>query len=236
MNHEKLSKRLACVASFVPHQSRMADIGSDHAYLPCHLALSQHIAYAIAGEVVDGPFQSAKQHVESLQLTNKIDVRLGNGLDVLCEQDNIDTLTICGMGGELIASILERGRLNHQLKTVQTLILQPNVAQRHVRQWLMAHQYTITNECIVMEHQKIYEIIVAKPAKEKVSYTPQQLEYGVYLPQEKAKAFVLRWQYELKKYEMILNSLTQSTKDESAKMNEIRYKIDEIKEILYGKR
>ena len=109
MNSEKLSKRLASVASFVEQGAILADIGSDHAYLPCHLVMEGRISKAIAGEVVKGPFESAVKNVRKKGLTDKITVRLGNGLEAVQENDGVDTITIAGMGGPLIASILHDG-------------------------------------------------------------------------------------------------------------------------------
>ncbi|MDR1567777.1 MAG: class I SAM-dependent methyltransferase, partial [Streptococcaceae bacterium] len=108
MNGEKLSKRLAMVASFVPKGARVADIGSAHAYLPVLLIKSGKISYAVAGEVAKGPFESAQQEVAKHSLDEQISVRLANGLAAISAADQIDTLTIAGMGGQLMTDILSK--------------------------------------------------------------------------------------------------------------------------------
>ena len=75
MNSEKLSKRLEAVAKYIPTGDRLADIGSDHAYLPCYMVQKELIPFAVAGEVVKGPYLSAKSHVEELKLSENIAVR-----------------------------------------------------------------------------------------------------------------------------------------------------------------
>ncbi|HAT55745.1 MAG TPA: tRNA (adenine(22)-N(1))-methyltransferase TrmK, partial [Lactobacillus sp.] len=125
MDADHLSKRLAAVASYVPKSARIADIGSDHAYLPVYLAKRNQIAFAVAGEVVDGPFENAVSEIAAQRLTDKIDARLGDGITVLRPEDRIDTIVIAGMGGTLISDILERGW--QHLSGQERLVLQPNV-------------------------------------------------------------------------------------------------------------
>ena len=159
--------RLRTVASFVKENTILADIGSDHAYLPCFLVHEGVISKAIAGEVVKGPFESAQKQVISEGLQNNIDVRFGNGLEVITDNDNVQTVTIAGMGGPLIASILETGK--EKLTTVDTLILQPNVHAKAIREWAIQEQWKIDQEAILEEHDKIYEILVLVKGQMKLS-------------------------------------------------------------------
>ena len=109
MEFTKLSNRLDLVASFVPAGARLLDVGSDHAYLPIALLQEGKIEAAIAGEVVEGPYQSALQNVADNGLEDKIEVRLANGLVAFEPEDGISCITIAGMGGRLIADILAAG-------------------------------------------------------------------------------------------------------------------------------
>ncbi|HET2700900.1 TPA: tRNA (adenine(22)-N(1))-methyltransferase TrmK, partial [Streptococcus pneumoniae] len=104
-----ISKRLELVASFVSQGAILLDVGSDHAYLPIELVERGQIKSAIAGEVVEGPYQSAVKNVEAHGLKEKIQVRLANGLAAFEETDQVSVITIAGMGGRLIARILEEG-------------------------------------------------------------------------------------------------------------------------------
>ena len=110
MDAQNLSKRLAAVAAQVPKGSRLADIGSDHAYLPAHLLMAQQIDFAVAGEVVEGPFENMLKEVEHRGLADHLLPRLANGLDAIRKEDRIDTIAIAGMGGTLITKILDAGQ------------------------------------------------------------------------------------------------------------------------------
>ena len=155
-----INKRLKLVAEYVENR-RLADIGSDHAYLPIYLAKNNKIDYAVAGEIVEGPHKVSIKNVQEENLVGTIDCRKAAGLDAIELSDNIEVITICGMGGKLIADILEKGK--EKLANKPNLVLQPNVGENFVREKLQELGYEITAENIIEEDGHIYEIIVAKP-------------------------------------------------------------------------
>ncbi|MDR0691263.1 MAG: class I SAM-dependent methyltransferase, partial [Streptococcaceae bacterium] len=158
MNEIQLSNRLKKVASYIPEGARLADIGSDHAYLPIFCMLTGKISYAIAGELVEAPFEKALAQVDKNGLKSCLEVRLANGLEAVFLDDEIDVITIAGMGGTLISEILEHGLQKKRLSGKERLILQPNIGENSVRNWLMNNDYQISAEAIVEENEKIYEI------------------------------------------------------------------------------
>ena len=105
----KLSKRLETIASFVPEGSRIADIGTDHGYIPIHLVQEGKAKHASAMDVRKGPLLRAQSHIQEAGLIDAIEVRLSDGLLKL-EKDEADCVVIAGMGGELMIPILEEGR------------------------------------------------------------------------------------------------------------------------------
>ena len=221
----RLSKRLRAVAAFVQQGSRLADVGSDHAYLPLFLVEKGIIDYAVAGEVVQGPYQSALTNVAQAGKEKLIQVRLANGLSAIESSDQIDTITIAGMGGRLIADILEAGM--DKLVGVQRLILQPNNREDELRIWLQEQDFQIVAEELVTENQKFYEILVVEPGS--MELTPLEQRFGPCLLQEKSAVFLAKWQSELGK-------LTQSLERIPAQHQEdirlLQDKISAIKEVL----
>ncbi|GIN85459.1 SAM-dependent methyltransferase [Heyndrickxia sporothermodurans] len=209
MNINKLSKRLETVSSYIIKGSTFADIGSDHAYLPCY-AINKGIAdYAIAGEVVEGPYQTALQQVEDAELTKKIFVRKGDGLEVI-KPNEVDCITIAGMGGGLITTILEKGK--DKLEGVKRLILQPNIGAHSIRSWCVENNWEIIAEEILEEDQKIYEIIVAEKmlTNRLYSLTEASILLGPFLMKERNPAFIKKWTDELKQWELILARLKKA--------------------------
>lgn len=156
----KLSNRLQAVADYVTPGSRLADIGSDHALLPASLLLGGRCPRAIAGELNLGPMQAAQRQAAAAGLTDRLDVRQGDGLEVL-EPGEADTVTISGMGGALIRSILEKGKADGKLDSVRELVLQPNIGEDAVRSWLLEEQWYLDGETILEEDGKTYEILHA---------------------------------------------------------------------------
>ncbi|MBW3114301.1 MULTISPECIES: tRNA (adenine(22)-N(1))-methyltransferase [Bacillaceae] len=234
MNIQQLSKRLETVVSYIPKQSKIADIGSDHAYLPCYAVNKGIASSAIAGEVVKGPFLSAKKQVEDAQLTKEVEVRLGNGLEVIAPGE-VECITIAGMGGTLIASILEAGK--DKLTNDPRLILQPNVSARSIRTWLMDNEWDLIGEEILEEDDKLYEILIAEKGNPKSHYSKdieKELLLGPFLMKEKNAAFIKKWNQELHQWKNILNNMERAEKTEALEQrkNELNKKIKMVEEVL----
>ncbi|CUH94175.1 hypothetical protein P22_0241 [Propionispora sp. 2/2-37] len=155
-----LSKRLAAIARFVPQSSRLADIGTDHAYLPIFLIQKHVISSAIAGEVNTGPYRSAEETLKRFALKSQVSLRLGDGLSVL-HPGEAETVVIAGMGGPTIINILSQHPRVTQ--SVQRFIIQPMIATGLVRRWFVSHQWRIVAEDLVPEEGRLYEIVVAEP-------------------------------------------------------------------------
>lgn len=232
MEEIQLSKRLEQVASYIQKKAKLADIGSDHAYLPCALVQRDLIEWAVAGEVVKGPYEKAKKEVAYRGLEDKIEVRFGDGVEVINPEDDVDTITVCGMGGALIRDILKRGFEKGILKRKEKLILQPNVGEKTLRSFLMKNQYKIINEEIVKENDKIYEIIVAIPTVESVQYTDVELTFGPILLDNPTSTFKLKWNRELDKLFYIKEQLKKSKEFDSRKVKKLNNEIKQIEEII----
>ncbi|WP_339250594.1 tRNA (adenine(22)-N(1))-methyltransferase TrmK [Sporosarcina sp. FSL W8-0480] len=230
MNSDKLSERLTAVASYVETGAILADIGSDHAYLPCYLVRNKKISKAIAGEVVKGPFESAMKNVKKEGLENNIIVRLGNGLEVIEESDGVDTITIAGMGGPLIASILQEG--NTKLDGVKRLITQPNIHASSIREWAVENGWTIIDEEILKEDSKIYEILVLERGQ--ASYDELEMKFGPYLLNEKSPVFIEKWKRESDEWNRILDSLEKAgaTEEIHQRKEQLRKKIELVGRVL----
>ena len=221
-----ISKRLSIVASFVPQGAILLDVGSDHAYLPIELVESGKIERAIAGEVVVGPYQSALKNVKAHGLSEKIQVRLANGLAAFEETDQVSTITIAGMGGRLIATILEEGL--DKLSSVNRLILQPNNREDELRVWLQAHGFQIVTESILEEAGKFYEILVVEAGE--MTLSDSDIRFGPFLSKELSHVFVQKWQREASKLEFALSQIPEKNQEERQVLAE---KIQAIKEVLH---
>lgn len=222
-----ISKRLELVASFVPQGAILLDVGSDHAYLPIELVERGKIKSAIAGEVVEGPYQSAVKNVEAHGLKEKIQVRLANGLAAFEEADQVSVITIAGMGGRLIARILEEGL--DKLANVERLILQPNNREDDLRIWLQDNGFQIVAESILEEAGKFYEILVVEAGQMKLSAS--DVRFGPFLSKEVSPVFVQKWQKEAEKLEFALGQIPEKNLEERQVLVD---KIQAIKEVLHA--
>lgn len=161
----ELSPRLALLASWVPQNTSLADVGTDHGYLPVWLRLHGRICFAVASDLRKGPLERAKA-TGRLYGADGIDYRLGNGLSPV-RPEEAETIVIAGMGGENIAAILESAPWTAD--GYHTLLLQPQTHAEDLRRFLMDHGYTICREALVLDRGTIYPILEARTGKMQLS-------------------------------------------------------------------
>ena len=158
----QLSKRMSALASLVTEGSRLADIGTDHGYIPIALVQKGRSPSALAMDVGKGPLSRAREHIHSQGLDTYIETRLSDGLTELHEGE-ADTVLIAGMGGLLTVRILSSKR---EVLGGATLVLQPQSDLPSVRGWLAEEGYAITAEDLVLEDGKYYPMMRAQKCGE----------------------------------------------------------------------
>ncbi|MCI2774495.1 tRNA (adenine(22)-N(1))-methyltransferase [Staphylococcus petrasii] len=222
-----LNERLKAVSRYLL-PGMMADIGSDHAYLPIYALQNNLCQTAIAGEVIKGPFEAAQRNVTEYQFNHLINVRLGDGLSVINQDDNVQNITICGMGGPLIAKILNEGK--DKLENHPRLILQSNIQTEVLRQTLQSLNYEIIAEEIIEEKGHIYEIVVSEYNDNIERLNKFNLKFGPKLIEHKTSIFYKKWRRELEALEHIRKQLNSEVHHE--RLKEIENEISLIKEVL----
>lgn len=165
----QLKKRLYTVSTLVPHGARVADIGTDHGFLPIYLTGMGISPYCIACDIKEKPLASAKENIAKIGFTN-IEARLGNGLEPILPNE-VDCITIAGMGGEVISSILDAAPWVKDKK--YTLILQPMTSADSLRGYLCENGFTISRELACEENHKVYTVMQATYSGE--CFTPSEL-------------------------------------------------------------
>ncbi|MBR2452518.1 MAG: SAM-dependent methyltransferase [Clostridia bacterium] len=209
-----LTPRLEKIASLVPQNRCTADIGTDHAYIPIYLVKTGIAKQAIASDIKRGPLLRAKENTEKYNLTERIDLRLGGGLSTLSPCD-AEVIIIAGMGGILIADILEESRT--VTDSAKLLILQPMTAVLELREYLISHGFSIESEHLESEDEKLYNIIVAKPNGE-CHYTKKELYLGKGLTETSPHLFPQYKAEVIKKLSRRAEGLKSSEKDENKQL------------------
>jgi len=158
----ELSKRLAAVAGLIPKNTKIADIGTDHAYLPVFLAEQGWITGAVASDNKEGPCRAARKTIAEYQLTDKITVRQGDGLATL-KPGEVEVIILAGMGGLTICSILTAGSAMLKANGFSHLVVQPMTDSDAVRKWAEKNGWGIVQEDLAAEGDKLYEMFVLVP-------------------------------------------------------------------------
>jgi tRNA (adenine22-N1)-methyltransferase len=152
----KISNRLMTAAALVTQGYTLADVGTDHGYIPIYLLQQKKIPAAIAMDINEGPLERAKKHIALYGLQAYIQTRLSDGVAAL-KPGEVEAVLIAGMGGGLVMHILKDGEKVCQ--SAKELILQPQSEIEHVREFLREKGYTILAEDMVYEDGKFYPMM-----------------------------------------------------------------------------
>lgn len=182
-----LSLRLKTLTNYIEQEDVVADIGSDHGYLPIYLAKNGH-PFVYACENKKGPYDRLVKSVRESGYQEKITTSLSNGLSEI--PTNVNTVVIAGMGGSLISEILVSG--SAKLDNVQKLVLLPHNNEKELRKTLTFIGFTITNEEVISEDGKFYELIVA--INRPCVVCGVETLFGPYNLREKTPTFIAKWQ------------------------------------------
>lgn len=213
--------RLEAIVSLIDKCDVLADIGTDHGYVAEAAIKNNLCKKVIATDINKGPLNSAVSHLTEIGLESFIDFRLGGGLTVINENE-IDCAVIAGMGGELIAKILEESR--NVSKTVKSFILQPMTNIDVLRKYLYDNDYTISEELIIKEYHHYYFIIKVVKGN---SFCGDNIFYEIskYLFDKKDKLLLEYIKRAIEINSKILESLNNSKKqDNIAKIDELKNK------------
>ncbi len=159
MKDSRISERLLSASKYVRQGARFADIGTDHAYLPIFLLSERRISHAVCADINKGPLDCARKHAEESGINGNIEFVLTDGASGL-ENKGITDYAVCGMGGELIADIIDRAP--HLKDKKIRLILGAMSRQAHLRTYLYKNGFDIVNEDYALDSGKYYLILVAE--------------------------------------------------------------------------
>lgn len=213
----KLSKRLQAIADLITKYKQgeiLADIGTDHAYLPCYLVEEEVIEKAYACDIASGPINASIETIKLYQLEKQVIPLLGSGMNPIIDKE-IDMISICGMGGKLTIDILDEHKEfldNHRF------ILQANIGLEVLREYLFQQNMRIIDEDIVKDAHHIYEIIVCEKTNESFVYTKEDIYFGPCLRQHKNGLFYEKWRRQLE----IQNEILASLKEHQPRYHEVK--------------
>ncbi|MEW5920713.1 MAG: class I SAM-dependent methyltransferase [Bacillota bacterium] len=229
--------RLAAVASFIPEGTVVADIGTDHAYLPLYLVTQKACPRILAVEKSQKNCDRAREVVSLFNLEHKIEVRCADGLPALREEDGVAVIVIAGLGGKTICRLLMAA--GNSLERYRRLVLQPMGDAPLLRRWLVARGFALTAERLAREKGHFYEIIAAERGRMHVA-DPFYYELGPALLVSRDPLLVPWLQQKIRRCERILEGLQKAGSGE--REGRYRYYVarhkrlkDVLLDVCYGK-
>ena len=200
----RINNRLKEIARLIPDKSTVLDIGCDHALLCIYLVKDIGFDKVYASDINEEPLKQAKLNIKKEKVDNKIHLLLGNGLDIY--QDDIDTVVISGIRG-LTAKAIFKNNLTIT-KKLKTIIVSPNNYQTELRVFLTKNGFKITDEKLIEDKNKIYQIIKFERGKEK--YSKSDYFFGPILRKNKDYLFKKYFKKEKTSREILINLLPRN--------------------------
>ncbi|MCL1995014.1 MAG: class I SAM-dependent methyltransferase [Defluviitaleaceae bacterium] len=213
---QDIPKRMHCIIKEIQHKT-IADIGTDHGYIPIYACLFGYAHNAIACDIRPEPLIAAKKNITAHNLADRIQIRLGNGLAPIYPKE-VESVIITGMGGDSIINILSDG--GKVVQSLEQLVLSPQSNVPKVRRFLHGIDWKITNEEFIYTEKKHYTIIVATQGSEP-PYTTGEYELGKILIQKKEPDFLAYADQQIGIYEKIRAKVKGRRLEEIEKLLEI---------------
>lgn len=225
----KLTDRLEVVANFVDRGEIVADIGTDHGYLSAYLIEENIATKVIATDVNEKPLQKAIDYIKERDLGDHIDTRLGDGLEPILQLE-VDICIIAGMGGHLIANIIESSK--DISNSIDTFILQPMTGEEELRKYLYENNYKIIDEKLAKEGKRYYHILKVIHDKD-VLKDNINLEIGSKLIENKDKLLGELLEKKIETINGIMNKLVmQESKNSKKTYKDFNIRVKKLKEML----
>lgn len=204
MINMKLSKRLKTISEFIEKTDKIIDIGCDHALLDIYIKENLGNEVVIASDIHEKALKQAKKNIEKYSMEDKIDLRLGDGLNVIALGE-VDTIIISGMGYNNIVKILSD---SEKLKDINKIVVQSNTDVVKLRKFVIKLGFKISNEKLVEDKDITYTIIEFKKGKERYNY--KQIYFGPRLMEKRDDLFNEYYNKKLLKYENLLLQLPKN--------------------------
>lgn len=227
----KLSDRLQKIAEFIEPGESVADIGTDHGFLPIALWERGTSPHVILSDINAGPLEKARANINRHFPEKEFDIRIGSGIRTIAPGE-VDAIVIAGMGGLLISEIL--GDDLDKTKSYRKLILQPRNAQDKLRAWLLENGFAIADEVLVKERKYICEIMLAVPDGQNKKIAPGNidLEINPILFEKKEPLLVEFIENKIRIESKVLTAIqTGAVKDKAEKLKKSKERIELLQEL-----
>ncbi|MDD3224516.1 MAG: class I SAM-dependent methyltransferase [Clostridium sp.] len=224
-----IGKRLEAIAQMVDKCDTIADIGTDHGYLPIYLIKKGYCKKAVASDINEGPIKKAEKNVKKEKLDDLIQLRFGAGLSTI-KKNEVNAVVIAGMGGNLMKNIIEENR--EIFKNLDFLIAQPVQNPEVFRKYVYESGYTVIDENVVKDEGKYYQILKIKYGNSVCKLKDIYYEVGEkFLHKDNAivKEYIF---YKIEKYDKIFNNIKDDTKLAENRKNQIKQKIRDLQEMI----